>query len=153
MCRDYGAEVVLTDPACRTGSDRVAELTRKLGWQSERVVVHVQADEPHVPIDYINRVGALAAEHDGATLCTLASPLRSLEEWISPHVVKVICNRHGYALYFSRAPIPWARDHLRWGTTPEVLPGQGHCRHMGLYAYRVGFIERYVTWESPGLKI
>lgn len=150
ICKQRGANVVMTDPNCRTGSDRVAEAAEILGLSQDTIIVHVQADEPHVPVSYINIVGDLVAETEVSVLSTLASPISQVEELVSPSVVKVVCDKFGQALYFSRGPIPWSRDHLVWGGSPKQLDIAAYRRHMGLYGYRVAFIREYMNWEpSP----
>jgi len=140
-CRGFGAAVELTDPAHPSGTDRLAEVAHSRGWSDDAIVVNVQGDEPLLPPANVAQVAALLAAEPGAALATLATPLRSLHEHLDPDVVKVVCDRRGYALYFSRAPIPWCRDGARAGLASQTRH-DGALRHIGLYAYRVATLKR-----------
>lgn len=135
------ATVCMTDPALASGSDRIAACANKLGWEDDEIVVNLQGDEPFAPAAGIRAaVSALAASD--APIATLAAPLESIEELFDPNCVKVVRRTDGSALYFSRAPVPWAREAL--STHPEILPqGIPFLRHIGLYAYRAGFLRRF----------
>ena len=138
-CGEFGATAVMTGQH-ESGSDRIAEAAARLGLPDEAIVVNLQGDEPLMPPAAIREVAMqLAGSDDGmATLCT---PIRSADDLFNPNVVKVVMDERGRALYFSRAPIPWDRD--RFGATPEVLGEAGQWyRHVGLYAYRLGFLQR-----------
>ena len=126
--------VCMTDPGHRSGTDRLAECARQLGWPAQRIVVNLQGDEPFAPAAGIRQVAELLNE-SGCEMATLACPVRDDAEFRNPHAVKVVLDARGRALYFSRAPIPWPRDAI--GGTPEAL------RHIGIYAYRAGFLERF----------
>ncbi|MCM2971109.1 3-deoxy-manno-octulosonate cytidylyltransferase [Larsenimonas suaedae] len=142
-----GAEVVMTDQAHPNGTSRLAEVAEQLGLDDTACVVNVQGDEPMIPPELIDQV-ARALQTSEASISTLAEPITSTDTLLSPSVVKVVCDRAGRALYFSRAPIPWDRDRFppATGNTLE----SGWLRHIGLYAYRVGFLRQYVTWsEAP----
>lgn len=140
--RDSGYEVVMTRADHPSGTDRIAEVAQVLGWNGDEIVVNVQGDEPLIDPALIDAV-AFALETDAdAAMATAAHPLRSVEEFFSPNVVKVVCDANGRAMYFSRAPIPWDRD--GFAATRTSLSNQlGAQRHVGLYAYRVGFLLRY----------
>ena len=127
-CRKFGAPVELTSPEHPSGTDRIAELARRFGWDDQQIVVNVQGDEPLISPLSIAQVARLLAWRAEATIATLVAPLGAESEFRDPNVVKVVTDREGWALYFSRAPIPWPRD----GGLPLVR------RHMGLYAYRAG---------------
>lgn len=130
--------VCMTDPALASGSDRIAACANQFGWEDEEIVVNLQGDEPFAPAAGIRAVVAALAGSQ-APMATLAAPLESIEELFDPNCVKVVRRTDGCALYFSRAPVPWARDAL--STQPEVLPkGVPFLRHIGLYAYRAGFL-------------
>lgn len=137
-----GHAVCMTRADHASGSDRIAEVVDTLGWRDEDIVVNVQGDEPLVEPDLIDAVaGALVAD-DKAAMATAAHRLASAADFFNPNVVKVICDAGGRALYFSRAPIPWARDAFAVGH--EALPEQlGALRHIGIYAYHAGFLRRY----------
>lgn len=126
-CRGFDAPVELTASHHESGTDRIAELAERLGWAEDRIVVNVQGDEPLLPPSLISQVAELLSQDPDAALATLATPIQSHEEWQDKDLARVIIDRNGRALYFSRAPIPWPRE----GGTPPAL------RHIGLYAYRV----------------
>lgn len=142
-----GALVCQTDPAHASGSDRLAECVRRFGWPEDTVVVNLQGDEPFAPAAGIRAVAA-ALVADGAPMATLSAPLERVEALFDPHCVKVVCDRRGRALYFSRAPLPWPRDAFAQSTQalPEGVPFR---RHVGIYAYRAGFLLRFAALE-PG---
>ena len=125
-CKSFGAPVELTSAEHPSGTDRIAELARRFAWEDDRIVVNVQGDEPLISPLSIAQVARLLAWHPEATIATLAAPLVSESEFRDPNFAKVVTDRNGWALYFSRAPIPWPRD----GGTPIAR------RHIGLYAYR-----------------
>jgi 3-deoxy-manno-octulosonate cytidylyltransferase (CMP-KDO synthetase) len=127
-CRTVGAAVELTAAGHRSGTDRIAELAARFAWTDGQIVVNVQGDEPLLPPVLIDQVAGLLADNPAADIATLTTAVRDPRELDDPNVVKVITDRSGYALYFSRAAIPFARD----GRSPNA--GQ---RHVGLYAYRV----------------
>jgi 3-deoxy-manno-octulosonate cytidylyltransferase (CMP-KDO synthetase) len=132
---------LMTDPKLPSGTDRVAAVARSLGWDAATIVVNVQGDEPFVPPGLIDQVAALL-EHDvRADVATLAAPIATLAEFMDPNIVKVVMASDGSALYFSRAPIPWARDGATGGLTSQARCDDA-LRHVGLYAYRVGALER-----------
>jgi 3-deoxy-manno-octulosonate cytidylyltransferase (CMP-KDO synthetase) len=137
-----GAQVVLTSPDHPSGTDRLAEVATRLGWSDDALVVNVQGDEPLIPPALIRDAAAALAADQDAAIATACHPLTSAEEFFNPNIVKVVLDARGRALYFSRAPIPWARDDFakdRHGL-PAGLPA---FRHIGLYAYRAGFLKRY----------
>jgi len=127
-CRGFGAPVEITSAEHPSGTDRIAELARRFEWDDEQIVVNVQGDEPLISPVSIAQTARLLAWHPEATIATLAAPLDRDAQFEDPNFVKVVTTRAGWALYFSRAPIPWPRD----GGVPEAR------RHIGLYAYRAG---------------
>src|SRR6056297_927362 len=140
-CREFGAEICLTDPDHASGTDRIAEVAARLGWDEQAVVVNVQADEPLLPPALVRQVAELLQLHPDADIGTLATPVRTLEEYLDPNVVKVVSRADGAAMYFSRAPIPWHRDGAPHG--PASQQGYaGAMRHVGLYSYRVASLRR-----------
>ncbi len=130
VARDFGATVQITGTDLQSGTDRVAEVARRLGWDTRDVVVNVQGDAPLIPPECIDAVAEALAGDEVSSLGTLCAPLESNEAFESTDVVKVVLDRFQRALYFSRAPIP-ARAHGR-------SDGISAYRHIGLYAYRVG---------------
>jgi 3-deoxy-manno-octulosonate cytidylyltransferase (CMP-KDO synthetase) len=141
-CRAHGVEVVPTSPAHPTGTDRLAEAAALLHLADDEIVVNVQGDEPLMPPDTVAAVAGLLQRRDDCAIATAAHPLHDAAEFFSPNVVKVVTDRSGRALLFSRAPIPWSRD--AFAATRTVLPADlPAMRHVGLYAYRAGFLRRY----------
>ncbi len=143
--RAIGAEVVLTSPAHPSGTDRLQEVARQRGWADDVIVVNVQGDEPLIPPAVINQVAGNLAAAKEAGMATLAEPLTDAAQLFNPNVVKLLRDASGNALYFSRAPIPWARDDFARDKTQLPLPDVW-LRHLGIYAYRVGFLHAYVVW-------
>ena len=134
-----------------TGTDRVAEVVERLGLAAEAVVVNVQGDEPMIEPGLIRAVAELLVESPDAAIATACHPIREAAELFNPNVVKVVVDHAGLARYFSRAPIPWARDAFAASTTalPAGLPS---FRHIGIYAYRSGFLRIYPRLERPPLE-
>ena len=135
----HGAEVIMTDPDHPSGTDRLAEVARLKAWDSSAIVVNLQGDEPLMPVANVEQVAELLLAHPEASISTLCEPITSYATFVDPSVVKVVADRDGRAHYFSRAPIPFDRD----GDTASA-PAEAR-RHIGLYAYRVGFLEDFST--------
>lgn len=142
VARGFGAEVVMTSTAHPSGTDRLAEVVDKLGWEDAAIIVNLQGDEPLMPPALLQQVAANLAAHPDAAIATLATPINEAAELFDPNVVKVVCDAQGYAMYFSRAPIPWARD--RFAASRDELPSDiAFRRHLGMYAYRARFLRSY----------
>ena len=155
VCREHGVEVVMTSASHPTGTDRLAEAVSKLGLADDEIVVNLQGDEPLMPVDVMQRVATLLAEHPDWAMTTAAHTMKDVEDFLNPNVVKVELDADSNATTFSRAPIPWPRDAFR--EDPNRLPeGFAPLHHLGLYAYRVRFLRRFPTlapaptekWES-----
>jgi 3-deoxy-manno-octulosonate cytidylyltransferase (CMP-KDO synthetase) len=138
-CATHGVAAVLTRTDHASGSDRLAEACTLLGLDGDDVVVNVQGDEPLIDPALIGEVAAMLVHRPGCVMSTAAHPLADRAEYLNPNVVKVVLDAEGRALYFSRAPIPWWRD----GATREELPRPAPLRHLGLYAYRAGFLRGF----------
>jgi 3-deoxy-manno-octulosonate cytidylyltransferase (CMP-KDO synthetase) len=138
----HGHKVCTTSAAHETGTDRLAEAVQLLGLGPDEIVVNVQGDEPLIDPQLIRKVAAELALRPNASIATAVHPLRSAESFFDPNVVKVVIDTDGYAQYFSRAPIPFARDAFAQdrSTLPEGFPA---FRHIGIYAYRVRFLKEY----------
>jgi 3-deoxy-manno-octulosonate cytidylyltransferase (CMP-KDO synthetase) len=137
-----GQAVVMTRADHPSGTDRLAEVVEQLGWADDTVVVNVQGDEPLIDPALVADVAGALIAHPEAPMATAAHALTDAAEFFNPNVVKVVCAADGRALYFSRAPIPWARDEFAVGTA--TLPANlAARRHIGLYAYRAGFLRQY----------
>ena len=132
----------------QSGTERLAEVIEYYGFSDDDIIVNVQGDEPLIPPVIIRQVADnLAACSAG--MATLAVPIESSEEAFNPNAVKVVMDKQGYALYFSRAAIPWERE--RFAQSKETI-GDCFLRHIGIYAYRAGFIRRYVNWAPSKLE-
>ncbi len=138
VCNSFGVPVCMTSPDHPTGTDRIAEVAKTQAWSAEDIIVNVQGDEPLIPVSTIQQVAANLHRFSQASIATLATPIVDYEEFIDPNNVKVVFDHVGMALYFSRAPIPFDRD-----TAPDQRSVAGTYRHLGLYAYRAGFLFRY----------
>ncbi|MDV5355962.1 3-deoxy-manno-octulosonate cytidylyltransferase [Enterobacter asburiae] len=144
-----GGEVCMTRADHQSGTERLAEVVEKCGFSDETVIVNVQGDEPMIPPAIIRQVADNLAARRDVGMATLAVPIESAEEAFNPNAVKVVMDAQGYALYFSRATIPWDRD--RFAASRETI-GDSFLRHIGIYGYRAGFIRRYVSWETSPLE-
>ncbi len=135
VCAAFGADVRMTAPQHQSGTDRANEVARQAGWEPDVIVVNLQGDEPLMPPALVQQAAELLGNDPEAHIASLCHPLQSPEEWLNPNVVKLVMDRRSYAMYFSRAPIPWRRE----GSTREQprLPDGLAFRHIGLYAYRV----------------
>ena len=141
----FGAKVVMTSSLHQSGADRIAEVVAKLDWPAETIVVNLQGDEPCMPPQLLDQVATDMATHMDAAVTTLSNQVKSKEMLFDPHVVKIVTDSAGYALYFSRAPIPWHRD--EFNQREDQLPvGVSFLQHIGIYAYRASFLERFVNW-------
>ncbi|HET8897766.1 MAG TPA: 3-deoxy-manno-octulosonate cytidylyltransferase, partial [Rhodanobacteraceae bacterium] len=147
---DLQVTVCMTDPDLASGSDRLAACASQCGWADAAVVVNLQGDEPFAPASGIRAVAAALVEC-GTDMATLATPLERIEEFFDPNCVKLVCDQQGRALYFSRAPVPWARDAL--ARSRDTLPTQVPLlRHIGMYAYRAGFLQRFAALPRTPLE-
>ncbi len=150
--REHGIESIATSAEHATGTDRIAEAVRKLALGDDAIVVNVQGDEPLMPPGLIAEVAAILARTQEASVSTACHPICRAEEIFSTNVNKVVLDARGFALYFSRAPIPFARD--AWaGAGPQDAPRGLPCyRHIGLYAYRAGFLKKYADLAPSPLE-
>lgn len=146
----FGASVCMTSSDHPSGTDRLQEVAAACGWADEHVVVNVQGDEPLIPPALINQVASNLANHPAAGIATLCERMGSNDELRNPNAVKVVMDVHGMALYFSRATIPWPRD--AYNSNPDEMPSGEWNRHIGIYAYRTGFLHQYVTWPPAPLE-
>lgn len=137
--KEHGFEVVMTRSDHPTGTDRLAEVAQRLNLTPDTVVVNVQGDEPLIEPTVINRVAELLSRTPDAAIATCACPIADADTLFNPNAVKVVCNLKQSALYFSRAPIPWARDALAQQER-QLAPGLPALHHIGLYALRTDFL-------------
>lgn len=143
-----GGEVCMTRPDHQSGTERLAEVIDRLGFSDDDIIVNVQGDEPMIPPVIIRQVAENLANCQ-AGMATLAVPIETAEEAFNPNAVKVVRDAQGFALYFSRATIPWDRE--RFAQSRDAI-GDHFLRHLGIYAYRAGFVRRYVTWAPSTLE-
>ena len=151
-CRSFGADVVMTRPDHPSGTDRLQEVVTQLRLDDQAHVVNVQGDEPLIPPTLIDQVAADLRAWPEASIATLAERLEDVDTLFNPNAVKVVTDQQGFALYFSRAPMPWCRDDFAAGrpaALPDAVPFR---RHIGLYAYKVGFLHDYVRWPASPLE-
>jgi len=149
-CAAHGVECMMTGPDHVSGSDRLAEAASLLGLADDRIVVNVQGDEPLIDPALIDACAALLQARPGCVMSTAAHAIDDTAEFIDTNVVKVVCDRHGHALYFSRAPIPWWRDGAVDG---QARPGDpAPLRHIGLYAYRAAYLRLFASREATALE-
>lgn len=157
VARAFGAEVCMTSADHPSGTDRLQEVASKLGLAKTAQVVNVQGDEPMIPPELINQVAANLANNSQASMATLSEQITDVDAVFNPNNVKVVTDKNGFALYFSRSPQPWARDYFLKNEAgdfkPQALPaGINFQRHIGIYAYRVDFLDEYVTWQPAPLE-
>ncbi len=144
----WGANVCMTDIKHSTGTDRLAEAFEKMGYAKEDVIVGVQGDEPLIPVENIVQVAKNCERHPDAAMATLCERMTQLKDIMDPNIVKVVRDKNGYAMYFSRGPIPWDRAKF-----PAELPAQmDNLQHIGIYCYRGAFLHRYANLERSPLE-
>jgi 3-deoxy-manno-octulosonate cytidylyltransferase (CMP-KDO synthetase) len=147
---DLGIRAVLTRADHNSGTERLAEVAQLCGWSADEIIVNLQGDEPLLDAQYIRDVASALASQQQAGIATLAAVCAD-DEIFNPNAVKVVLNQAGYALYFSRAPIPWQRD--GFSASGGVPNGSyAYLRHIGMYAYRVDFLQRYCAWSASPLE-
>jgi 3-deoxy-manno-octulosonate cytidylyltransferase (CMP-KDO synthetase) len=146
----FGATVCMTSKSHKSGTERLAEATNVLGYEDDEVVVNVQGDEPLIPPVVIHQVATNLSLHENVRVSTLCEKIVDAKSLFNPDNVKVVMNKRGFALYFSRAPIAWERDNFPQTENTQL---QGvHYRHVGIYAYRVGFLQEYLSWDPCPLE-
>jgi len=149
--KQLGYQVCMTSADHQSGTDRLAEVVKILGLENDDVVINVQGDEPLIPISVINQVTDLLVNNPDASMATLSTPIKDVEILHNPNVVKVVSNLKGQATYFSRAPIPWHRDSNNH-QTKSAITDYNYQRHIGLYAYRAGFLTEFSSWSVCDLE-
>lgn len=154
----FAADAVLTSTQHQSGTDRIAEVAEQYQLLDETVVVNVQGDEPLIAPQNINQVAQNLEQHSDASIATLCTLIDNWQDIVNPHMVKVVTDEQGYALYFSRAPIPWDREQfstlfqgLSMNGDMTQLKSTYYC-HMGIYAYRAGFLKDYVSLPHSRLE-
>jgi 3-deoxy-manno-octulosonate cytidylyltransferase (CMP-KDO synthetase) len=148
---ELGIKAVMTHTNHQSGTERIAEAAALCGWADDDIIVNLQGDEPLIPPDYIREVAFALAGQSQAGIATLAAKILDSEEIFNANAVKVVLDKHNYALYFSRAPIPWERASFSTaGAKP--IGDQPYLRHIGMYAYTVAFLNRYCSWQASPLE-
>ncbi len=146
-----GFTAMMTRPDHESGTERIAEIATLCGWDTNDIIVNLQGDEPLIPSNYIREVAVALAGQNQAGIATLAAEIIEEEEIFNPNAVKVVLNKAGYALYFSRASIPWER--ARFTASGGKPSGKiAHLRHIGMYAYTVDFLRHYCRWDASLLE-
>jgi 3-deoxy-manno-octulosonate cytidylyltransferase (CMP-KDO synthetase) len=148
--RGSNVRAVMTRSDHASGGDRLAECARLCEWADDTVVVNLQGDEPLAPASGIREV-ATALMQSGSPMATLATPFSNAQEFLNPNCVKVVLGQAGNALYFSRAPIPWPRDAFAISTS-SLPTGFPFLRHIGIYAYRAGFLQTFTRLQPTPLE-
>lgn len=150
VASEFGAEVVMTLPSHRSGSDRIAECATKLGWGDDQLVVNLQGDEPLMPPACLDQVAALLDDRTDCEVASLYWPIDEADEVLNPNAVKVVTDTLDRALYFSRSPIPYTRAYT--DVDAAIAAGQVWKRHLGLYAYRLSALRRYCSAKPTPLE-
>lgn len=151
VCREFGADVVMTSDQHDSGTDRINEVVSQLQLDGAAIVVNVQGDEPFMPPQNIRQVAELAAI-DGTDISTLHVPITGIDEYLDLNTVKLVADEDGRALYFSRAPVPWHRDApLDSSGRPTTFAGA--VRHLGIYAYRVSALRKFSAARACALEM
>lgn len=151
VAKDFGAQVVMTSPAHENGTERIAEVARLKSWPADTVIVNLQGDEPLIPQSLIELTARGLLEHPEAGMSSLCTPIHTDADAFNPNVVKVVLNKDNFALYFSRASIPWDRDAYKNGLTNKTQKMPVY-RHIGMYGYRVAFLQQYNAMQSCALE-
>lgn len=148
----FGAKVCMTSSEHETGTDRIAEACSALEYDDDEIVVCLQCDEPQIPPAAIKQLATDLDEHDNVKVASICEPIESADELFDPNVVKVVLNHRNYAIYFSRAPIPWDRATFDYKDFSNIELDSTHFRHVGMYAYRVGFLSDFIEWSAAPIE-
>lgn len=146
----YGHHCIMTREDHVSGTDRIAEVADSMGWSGDELIVNVQGDEPLIEATLIHEVAKKLALHQDAAIATACHPIHDRASMINPNIVKVVMDQQGYALYFSRAPIPYPRDAFSYNQ--EIPAAMQVYRHIGLYAYRASFLKAYAHLQVSPLE-
>jgi len=143
--------VCMTHENHQSGTERLSEVIDQLSFNDDQILINLQGDEPMMPAVCLNQVGQALEEDSKVKMATLCTPLTDIEELFDPHAVKVVRDINDFALYFTRAAVPWSRDCFN-DTPRKMPPSQEYQRHIGLYGYRAGFIKQYLEWQSSDIE-
>ena len=147
--KQAGFNAVMTSVSHNSGTERLTEVANVLQWADDTVIVNCQGDEPLIPPELIHKAASALIEQDIAQVASLCAPIDDVEEVFNPNAVKVVRDQQEYALYFSRAPIPWDRDCFPAKAADSTA---NHFRHIGIYSYTASFLRRYITWPVSQLE-
>lgn len=148
---DINVRVCITDENHQSGTERLSEVIEQLGFEDDQILINLQGDEPMMPAVCLNQVGHALENDASVKMATLCTPLTDINELFDPHAVKVVRDINDFALYFTRAAVPWSRD--CFNEAPREMPQtQEYQRHIGLYGYRAGFIKQYLEWQSSDIE-
>ena len=151
VAKAFGAEVCMTRGDHPSGTERIAEVANLKQWSDETMIVNVQGDEPLLPERLVQQAAGQLNDFPDAGMATVATPLNDVAEVFDPNVVKVVLDHQGFAMMFSRAVLPWHRDH--YAKAQVSLPAEVvYLRHIGLYGYRVSFLHQYVQWPASPIE-
>lgn len=148
IVKKANGEVCMTSVSHQSGIERLAELIEKYKFSDEEIIINVQGDEPLIPPEIINQL-ANNIILNNINMETLGVPINNPDEVFNPDIVKIVTDKQSNALYFSRAAIPWERDRFK---ASKIEIGEYFLRHIGIYAYRAGFIRRYIQWQTSPLE-
>ncbi len=151
VAENFGANVCMTQNEHPSGSDRIAEAVNLLDYEQDDIIIGLQADEPFVPPQVIKQLAKEIEERDNSKVASLCHEISEVADVFNPSVVKVVLNHRRNAMYFSRAPIPWERGHFAANKLPKTLKTT-HYRHIGIYAYRAGFLSQFLEMEACELE-
>lgn len=145
--------VCMTREDHQSGTERLSEVIEQFGFDDDQILINLQGDEPMMPPVCLNQVGQALEKDSNLKMATLCTPLTDIEELFDPHAVKVVRDVNDFALYFSRAAVPWSRDGFNESSSHKEMPkNQKYQRHIGLYGYRAGFIKQYLEWQSSDIE-
>lgn len=147
--QSFGADCAMTSSQHASGTDRIAEVVRTKGFAPDDIVINLQGDEPMMPASVVSAVAQALSARPQVDIATAVAPILSLPEFLDPNCVKAVRARDGRALYFSRAPVPWPRDHAVGGAPTRF---DGAWRHIGIYGYRVRSLLRFAAWPPTPLE-
>ncbi len=148
--KEHGYQAILTRADHVSGTDRIAEVALKMGWAENEIVVNVQGDEPLIESTLIEEVAFNLAQHNDAAIATACHLIHDKAMMLNPNAVKVVLDKEGYALYFSRAPIPYPRD--AFAANQDLPDAMLIYRHIGIYAYRTSFLKAYAGLQASPIE-
>lgn len=148
--RSFGAKVCMTSAEHQNGTERVAEAALAMDYSPEEIVVNVQGDQPFILPQAIRQVAEDLDKHDNVKVNSICERITDGKDLFDPSIIKVVLNWRNYAMYFSRAPIPWDIDSFK--EAKKVAATEFHYRHVGLYGFRVSFLQEYIEWSASPLE-